>query len=175
MASLLPNSTYRCSPLPFATPAQRTIAPPASLVEAVQGAVHQIEDSRLLPIVARTASSAFQPRVLLAILTYCYAQQIYGSAKIVDYISRDKAFRTACRAELPNDRELQSFRNQNRPAIERCLASALHFLVGQKVTVGFVTRIHETFIAEEAKRRIIMAACLDSMEQENVNQQPVEV
>jgi len=126
-------------------------------------------------MVGRSASFAFQPRVLLAILTYCYAQQIYGSSKILDYLSRDEAFRTACRAEFPNDRELQSFRKQNRRVIEKCLASALHFLARQKVAQGFVTRIHESFIAEEAKRRIIMAACVDSLELEEGNRQLAEI
>jgi hypothetical protein len=174
MASLLPQSTYRTSPLPFATPAGRLTTPPASLLEAVQTAVQRIEDSDLHPMVARSASFAFQPRVVLAILTYCYARKVYGSLKVLAYLSRDAAFRTACRSEFPSPRELQSFRKQNRFAIEKCVTAALHFVARQELLQGFVTRIQETIIAEEAKRRIIMAACVDGMELENESPELLE-
>lgn len=175
MTSRLPETSYRTSSLPFVMPGRSAISSPASLVEAVQAAVQRIEACRLRPVVARTASLAFQPRVMLAVLTYCYAQQVYSASDILHYLIRDEAFSQVCQGEFPNAREIETFRQQNRSVIETCLNAALRFLAEQKVAAGFVTRANETFIAEDAKRRIIMAACLDSLELAYENQPFVAV
>lgn len=170
MATFVSKTNYRTSPVSFVTPGRSMIPTPASLVEAVQAAVQQVEESRLRPIVARTTSPAFQSRVLLAVLTYCYARQTYGASEILNYLIRDESFSKLCQGGFPNVHEIGMFRRQNRSVIERCLIVALRFLGEQKVANGFVTRIHETFIAEEAKRRIIVAACIDSVEFECADQ-----
>jgi len=175
MATLLSETSYRTSPIPFAVPNRRAISSPVSLVEAVQAAVQRIEENWLRPIAARTASLAFQPRVLLAVLTYCYAKQVYSGSEIHNYLLRDEAFRRVCRSEFPNLGEIELFRRQNRSIIERCLNATLRFLAEQKVAAGFVTRLNVTFIAEEAKRRIIMAAYVTSLELANENQSFVAV
>lgn len=163
MATMIPQTSFRTSPFLFVTSGRRPVAKPVSLVEAVQMVVQQIEEPWLQPVAARNASLAFCPRVMLAVLTYCYARQMYGTSEILRYLMQDEAFRKVCQSEFPNVREIETFRRQNRSVIERCLIFALRFLGEEKVATGFVTRINETFIAEEAKRRIIMAACTDSI------------
>ena len=169
MAMSLPETSNRTSPLPFLMPSRSRVAKPASLVEVVQSAVQEIPEGRLQPISARLASLAFQPRVMLAVLTYCYARQVYAASEVINYLYRDAAFREVCCSEFPSTRELRLFRQKNRSLVEQCLTQALRFQGEQKVAEGFVTRIHETFIAEEAKRRIITAACMDSLEMECAN------
>lgn len=164
MATLLSKTSYRASLLTFAVPNHRLISSPVSLVEAVQAAVQQIEEPRLRPIVATSASFAFQPRLLLAVLTYCYARQLYSGSEILKYLLQDEAFCRVCQSEFPNVHEIEAFRRQNRRIIECCLKAVLRFLAQQKVAAGFVTRLNETFIAEEAKRRMIMAAYMASLE-----------
>ena len=45
-----------------------------------------------------------------------------------------------------------------------CLEAALRFMTEQKVAQGLITRVNQERIAEEARRRIIMAMFTDSME-----------
>jgi len=175
MTTQVSKPLYCSSPLPFLIPRRASPSAPASLIEAVQTAVQPIAESWLHPIVARTASPAFQPRVMLVVLTYCYAKGLYAGSEILRYLKGDKAFSRVCQHQFPNRREIESFRQHNSYIIEQCLIAALRFLAEQKAARSFVTRAHETFIAEEAKRAIIMAAHIASLEEESENEPPVAV
>src|SRR5258708_1560877 len=122
MATMIPKTVYRSVPLPFLAPGRRQIAAPATLIEAVQAAVQRIDERILQPITTQPAGLAFQPRVMLAVLTYHYARQIYGSSEVLARLARDEAFCQACRGELPDPRQVESFRRQNSAALESCLA-----------------------------------------------------
>jgi hypothetical protein len=102
---------------------------------------------------------------MLALLTYCYARQIYGSADIAGLLARDANLCKACQTEFPGAGLIRQFRNDNRQAIHTCLTAALSFLARQKVDAGIVTRVNEAALAEEASRRLTMAMWMDSMEQ----------
>lgn len=167
MTSLIPQTSCRSSACQFVAPDRNRISIPTSLTEVVKAAVQQNEESCLRTVSAYCATLVFQPRVMLGLLTYCYARQIYGSSEIQNIMARDTGFRGMCQNKCPDAREIQQFRQQNRSAIQTCLTAALLFLAEQKIATGFVTRANETFIADEAKRRIIMAACIDSMELED--------
>ena len=137
---------------------------PHCLAEAVQMAVREVDDCTLAPIARPDAGLAFQPKTLLALLSYCYAREIYGSAHIEDDMARDEKFRQLCRHEFPGAGILRRFRRENREALRRCLTAALSFLAEQKVERGVVTRVNPAHLAEEATRRITMATFIDSME-----------
>lgn len=139
-------------------------AEPASLIQAVQAAVRAADQSRLVPLVWHDAGPVYQPKMLLALLSYSYALQIYSSAEIEKLMRRDTQLRQLCYNQLPDARIICRFRRENREAIRRCLEAALSFLAEQKVANGFVTRIRATHLAEEASRRIITAMFIDSME-----------
>ena len=79
-------------------------------------------------------------------------------------LRRDPNFHTLCRDQLPNARQIRRFRRENREALAACLEAALRFMTEQKVAQGLITRVNEQRIAEEARRRIIMAMFTDSME-----------
>ena len=116
----------------------------------------------LRPVARRDAGLAFQPKALLALLSYCYARQIYASAEIEDVVRRDVNFRQLCQNEIPDEWVLRSFRRHNREAIQFCLMTALCFVAEEKVREGIVTKVNKAGFAEEAQRRIIMAMFLDS-------------
>jgi len=137
---------------------------PHSLAQAVQSSVRAVEESRLCPVARPDAGVAYQPKMLLALLSYCYARQIYGSAQIEDDMARDAKFRQLCQNEFPNAGVLCRFRRVNREPIRSCLTAALSFLAEQKVEAGVVTKVSPSHVAEEATRRITMAMFIDSME-----------
>ena len=135
-----------------------------SLAHAVEVAVRAVDDTRLVPVAPLDAGLALQPRSLLALLAYSYAQQVYCSADIEAGLRRDPNFCQLCHGTFPDARSLRRCRRENRAALMLCLTAALRFVADQKVAQGVVTRINEPNLAEEANRRIIMAMFTDSME-----------
>ncbi len=150
--------------LPFATPSRTHPSKPSSLVEAVKVAVQNVVETCMKALSADRPSLAFQPRVLLGVLTYCYARGVFSSAEVLDCLARDEYFCRACHDQFPTPGQIRQFRDLNREPVQGCLAFALQFLAEQQVAEGFVARANKTFVADEAKRRIIMAACMDSLE-----------
>jgi hypothetical protein len=137
---------------------------PQSLTEAVQATLAKLNTSVLRPMARRSRNLAFQPRFMLALLTYCYARQIYSSADVASVLARDAALCKVCQNEFPGARQIRQFRDDNRQAIRACLTSALSFLARQKMDAGVVTKVNEATLAEEASRRLIMAMWIDSTE-----------
>jgi hypothetical protein len=64
--------------------------------------------------------------------------------------------------ELLDAEAIREFREQNRSALQTCLAAVLLALAGQKVAAGIVTKINDTFAVAEARRRLTMAAYVDA-------------
>jgi hypothetical protein len=103
---------------------------------------------------------------MLAVLTYCYARQILSSSDVWSHLMRDAAFRKICQKAVPGRDRIQHFRDENREALHECLTMALLFVARQKVSAETVTRASESQISIEARRRIVLAACLDRLEME---------
>ncbi len=164
MTTMIHRNRCQTSFLKLVVPGRSRIPNPASLMEAIESVVQQIPEAELCVVVCACRTLALHPRVVLGALAYCYARQIYAASEILDVLVRDDAFAKVCQGDFPNVRELEAFRRQNRAALEKCLVAALQFLAGRNIASGLVTRSSETIIAEEAKRRIIMAACLNSLE-----------
>ena len=106
---------------------------------------------------------ACQPATLLTVLAYCYALQIYGSTEVEALLRQDANLRGICH-QFPGARVIRRFRRENREALQVCLEAALRFVAEQKVAQGIISRVNETTLAEEARRRIVMAMFIDSME-----------
>jgi len=132
------------------------------LTQTVHAAVRSVDESTLRPVHAVDARPAFQPTTLLALLTYCYARQIYGSAEIEDVVRRVAYLRQLCGSEFPSAWVIRRFRGDNRQAIRICLLAVLSVLAEQKMAAGIVTRVNKAHLAEEAGRRIIMAIFTDA-------------
>jgi transposase len=141
---------------------------PRSLSQAVQAVVRAVDESTLRLVARRDAGLAYQPKTLLALLTYCYAQHIYGSEDVEDRVRRDGKFGELCQNEFPGARVFRHFRRENREALHHCLLGALRFLADQKVETGIVTAVKQEHLSEEATRRITMAMFIDRMELDEV-------
>ena len=144
--------------------APATLNPPATLAQAVEAAVSRIEARMLKPVAPAEAGPAFQSTALLALLTFCYARQMYSSAAIAKQLQRDFTLFRVHNYGLPDGQVLQRFRSFNRWSLDLCLRSALYFLAEEKIRQGFVTHVRDETIKQEASRRIVMAMFTDSLE-----------
>lgn len=129
---------------------------PRTLEQAIQAAVDGIEDQALKPLSADSSQPFAQARAVLALLAGCYARQIYSSAAAADLAAHAPDFPWLWWEALPDARDLRRFRAENH--------AALRFQVEQKIFAGVLTRVNTPQLAEEAGRRIVMAAFADSME-----------
>src|ERR1051325_10493175 len=126
MTTLEPKRSQTRSPSPLPLPSTRTKPKPAtSLLGAVHEAVRGMDQKTLCRGASPDAGVGFQPVTLLALLTYCYAHENYGSNEVEDLMRRDRNFRKLCGQEFPGPRVIQRFRKENREAIHDCLCAAL--------------------------------------------------
>lgn len=79
---------------------------------------------------------------------------------------RDAAFRKICQNAVPGPEWIRRFRDENRVALHECLTITLIFLARPKAIGELSTRVSELQISTEARRRIVLAACLDRLEME---------
>ena len=137
---------------------------PGTLEEAVENAVEAVADVALHPLATDTARPLTQARALLALLARCYAEQIYSSATVASLAGNEPGFLWPWWESSPVASAIGRFREENRAALQQCLQAALQFQVEEKIVAGRVTRVNRPQLAEEARRRITIAAFADSLE-----------
>jgi Transposase domain (DUF772) len=138
---------------------------PRTLTRVVQAAAHALGGNQLKPAgLSRTRGCP--PEMLLAVLSHCYALQIYRSVEIARMFRGDAQFRQLPGDPLPDVVTICRFRRENRDALHQCLTITLRFLADQKVSAGVVSKVNDAQLGEEASRRIIMATFSDSLELE---------
>jgi hypothetical protein len=136
---------------------------PGTLDQAIQKAADGLKDT-LRPMPGNPPQPFAQARAALALLARCYAKQIYSSTSVARRAANDPDFHWFCLESVPEAKAIRRFRAENRDAIHHCLTVALQFQVEEKVSAGRLTRVNVRQLAEEACRRIIMAAYADCME-----------
>ncbi len=139
-------------------------ARPGTIGQVIQETVEEIMNDSFKPFSQNDSRPLAQARALLALLAECYAQQIYGSIAVARVAGRDPAFPWHWWEELPDARALRRFREAHRGEIHRCLVAGLRFQAVQKILAGALTKVDGRQIAEEAGRRITMAAFMDSLQ-----------
>ncbi|HWN96992.1 MAG TPA: transposase [Methylomirabilota bacterium] len=156
----------RCLTLPQPPPTTQIenndrsrVAAAMSPAQAVQVAARAISRNALHPVCSPATGVAFHPRALLAVLTYCYASEVFSSDDIEDLMLRDANFRAFCGNQVPDARTLRRFRRYNREAIETCLSAVLRALAEQSGT-------HPTDaeVFEQAHRKLANAVLMDMPE-----------
>jgi hypothetical protein len=70
-------------------------------------------------------SSELSPRMMLTLLTYCYAAGIYGSEDIEWAVGSDATVRYICAHAEPGWPAIRMFRRSNRQWLEQCLVHLL--------------------------------------------------
>src|SRR3954469_3615004 len=134
-----------------------------SLAHAIETKAQSLSDETICKV-SCDDGLPMDSRMLLALLSCCYARQTYRSADVADAVRNDVVFRQRCLGGSPNARTIRRFRRKNRAALHTCLLAGLRFLAEQKLHGGLISRICEKSLEDEARRRIIMAMFIDSME-----------
>ena len=70
---------------------------------------------------AARSGYAFRRRVLLTVVTYCYATGMYDSQKIALKISQDELLRFLCAGTFPTWQDIRDFTQHNRRLIKQSL------------------------------------------------------
>lgn len=128
MTTLEPRTTLtdaRRIALPQAPAQEGTSNNSERLLAAVQAAVRGVPGDMMQAVCRADAGLAYQPRSLLALLSYFYAAGIYSSADIEESMCRDCEFRRVCGGEFPGPKTLRAFRRNNREVLERCVCNIL--------------------------------------------------
>ena len=144
------NSTASEGRSASASPAQSQSRLQPAIIQHVLTTV-EIEGTRLMP----TTSLVVQPRSLLALLIYHYAQGTLASHDIESTFWTDPQLRLLCRDRLPDWRELRRFRRLNRELVCECLAQVLAQETDRTEK--------QSSAADEAKQRLSEAAILDEL------------
>ncbi|PYJ80887.1 MAG: hypothetical protein DME22_22870 [Verrucomicrobia bacterium] len=97
-----------------------------NLRDLVLAAVRQLDPRLLIPGTAAEAGIACQPRVLLGLLTYCYASGVFSSQEIEARVRKDPILILLCGQELPDWHLIRRFRRYNRDLIQHCLEVTLY-------------------------------------------------
>src|SRR5215831_9695467 len=119
---------------------------PRTLTRIVQAAAQAL-GANLKPA-GLTRSRTCPPETLLAVISYCYALQIYRSAEIAQMFRRGAGFRQLPGDPPPGVLTICRFRRENRDALRQCLTTALRFLADQKVATGVVSKVNEVLLGE---------------------------
>src|SRR5262245_4894103 len=127
-----------------------------------------------------TGGPAFQPAMMLTLLTYCYATGAYASTDIELGMQHDQMIRYLCAKNYVNLQALREFRRYSRDRIKECLATVLRRVwelrfcdedarlmptaahAGLSFGRWLNRRLARDFTAE-AERRIVRAVRADSM------------
>jgi len=145
-------SAIACLPAPAAT------RPPRSLAEAAQAAADSIPEAGLRPVPTSDAAFMFRPKLILGLLTYCYARHVYSSVEIERLIKSDATLIQFCRSGLLSANMLRQFRRENRETLETCLAAVLAYQA--RMAAGEQSSAEGLF-ADEAEHRVLTAILTD--------------
>jgi hypothetical protein len=143
-------------------------------------AVRKVDGEELNPPVTDPVSTAFHPKVMLAVLTYCYADGVYGSQDAEMMMHDDVAFRALCGMEFPDWQRLRRFRRFNHGVLRRTLTETFHRAwslkcigtiptdraagnAGPTGAVRPLTPMQETLVQQEIEERIERAMFIDRM------------
>jgi hypothetical protein len=114
---------------------------------------------------ASGATTAYHPRAMLAMLTYCYAIGVYGSQDVEELMYSDADFRALCGMNYPDWKQLKRFRRRNLDRLLRTLRATFHGAWSLTCRAGdsAETEAAPEWIEAEAQSRIDRAKFIDLM------------
>lgn len=103
----------------------REWVPADDMVHFVLEAVEQVPLSRFRVNMRGSGSKQYHPRMMLALLIYCYANGVFGSRRIEAATYRDIAVRYLCADTHPDHDTICKFRRENLQAISESFLRVL--------------------------------------------------
>jgi hypothetical protein len=150
-------------PARFCSQGHEAAAHRHSLAHAIELAAQSLPADDIRPVNCENGLP-LDSRTLLALLACCYAHQTYRSADVAATVRGNTTFCRRCLGASPDARAIRRFRRKNRESLHACLVAGLRLQAEQKLEAGLIRRICEASLEDEARRRIIMATFMDSME-----------
>jgi hypothetical protein len=92
-----------------------------TLVNLVLSVVQTADEAKLRAAATESQGATLPPRMMLALLTGCYAMGIYSSQAIASRADEEPVLQYLCAGRQPASEEVRRFRNRNRELIARCL------------------------------------------------------
>jgi hypothetical protein len=163
------------NPLPAFEPSidLRSIFEPKELATLAIEAVHRVKPGSS---VFNCWGQAFSESMLLTVLTFCYASQIYASSEIEDAALENETVRYLCARVFPAAGDLRHFRRGNAAVIKRCLIELFILAEGKfqvfddqfstYATLSFgqmFSASRNWMFAAEVERRVTLAIQADSI------------
>jgi transposase len=151
-----------------------------TLVKFILEALEDFDASTIADEHHARESAAFQPAMMLTLLTYCYVTGTYGSADVQLDMQHDRMVRYLCARNYPDNCAIRSFRRYHHDEIVRCLSIVLQRVwklrfcgedakpmaglsIPAAFTVAWVDTKSVPDFEREAERRITVAIRADSM------------
>ncbi len=79
---------------------------------------------------------AFQRKLMLCVLAYAYARQMFDAEEIARACEEDPVLRRLCGGRAPLPADLQSFRRSNRAALEEILSCVFESAIRHRFDLG---------------------------------------
>jgi len=144
-----------------------------TLVNLALHAVHTVDCAN--PGLIRIKSHGFQSKMMLTLLSYCYANGVYGSKDVERAIHTNAMARYICAREFPEAPVIRKFRQENRHLIEQCLthlftqAWALKLDEAETDFLGYAWFENDLNqqITSETRHRLEIASFIDLMDRED--------
>ena len=95
------------------------------LVSLILDVVQTIESPKLDPNPAVDFNGILRPRMMVTVLSYCYATGMYSSQEIESAIVKNETVRYLCARTYPTWQDLLRFRRQHKELIHEALSKVL--------------------------------------------------
>ncbi len=114
-------------------PDLRDWVPQSALAHFVVEAVERVEISAFKVNARGSGSEQYNPRMMLALLIYCYANGIFGSRRIERATHRDVGVRFVAANTHPDHDTICAFRRENAAAFAECFLKVLELAYALKL------------------------------------------
>ena len=150
---------------PLPSPLPLDLSSWCSTQELVRLVLESVQNTPLRGSTHLELFQGFQPRMLLTLLTYCYATGVYSSQEIEIEIGRNSTVRYLCARSMPDWNVIREFRRVQKEAITASLVqvfSGAFNLDGTEKNQPMESATLQ-FLIQEAQRRVSRAIFLDSV------------
>jgi Transposase domain (DUF772) len=109
-------------------------------------------------------AGGFRPRMMLTLLSFCYAASYYGSEDIERAITTDRTIRYICARTYPNARAIRRFRRHCRTALDQSLSYVLRQAAADMTGSNDVSIDLEQQVLSTTQEKIELAVIMDRSE-----------
>ena len=122
------------------------------MVHFVISAVEGMDLSLFKVNVRGTGSAQYPPRMMLALLIYCYANGVFGSRRIETATYHNVAVRYLTADTHPDHDTICKFRRENLPAVHACFVHVLEMARMLKLLKVGTVSVHGTHLRANASK-----------------------